>query len=214
MSDAWAVVAAGLGGSALTAAGTWVVGRQGARHDRRQRRREEVRAAYSGLLASSAVVAHHARALHIAMEVRSGLKEGVDLTRKSLDPLDLFEQMRLTLAPLNEAWAQVWTVGSESGIRVANRVITQCAAVMGAATTQGEAGNKFSRMVVGQKWTKEQLDAWTAEERALAAARRDLALLARRELGSEIADVFEPPDSGDGDGRTGAEDQPRHLPPR
>jgi hypothetical protein len=113
------------------------------------------------LLARSAIVAHTANGLHLTMQVRSGLGEGINVTlgkQKLLDPLELTDRLRADLQPLYEAWSEVWVVGSKEAIPEANDLVAQCGTVMGAATQQGEARPKVLRMIAGEKWTQEQLD--------------------------------------------------------
>ncbi len=61
---------------------------------------------------------------------------------------------------------------------------------MGAATQRGEARSEFLRRIAGEKWTQEQLDKWQEELHSLAEARRRLGVIARREAGVEVADLF------------------------
>ena len=61
---------------------------------------------------------------------------------------------------------------------------------MGAATQQGEARPLLLRVIAGEKWTQKQLDQWQEELRGLAEARRRLGVIARRETGIEVADLF------------------------
>ena len=61
---------------------------------------------------------------------------------------------------------------------------------MASGTARGQARGRIGRVLAGEKWTQEQLDSWAQDQRAVAEARRELALLARLELGSEVAEVF------------------------
>ncbi len=149
--------------------------------------------AYSMLLARSGVIVHIALGLHVAMEARSGLREGLNVTlgiQKPLDPLELTDRLRADLQPLYEAWSEVWVVGSKKAISEANDLVERCGTVMGAATQRGEARPEFLRRVAGEKWTQEQLDQWSEELHGLAEARRQLAITARRESGIEVAELF------------------------
>jgi hypothetical protein len=200
VSDAWAVVVAGLGGSALTGLVAWGLGERQAAQSRRERQQQERRKAYSELLGHSTQVLQLAAALHQTMAARSGLVEGIDVAlhhRKPMDPWELWLSMQGAVAPLNLAWSDVWTVGSSDGIRLANALIDRCADVISTATSRGEGRGGLAQRVAGEKWTQEQLDAWDADQKALARARRDLALHARHELGFEVAEVFREPPKGD-----------------
>lgn len=193
MSDLWIPVIAALGSSALTglvAFGLewWRASRaeQSARTERRSR-------AYSLLLARSTVIAHLASDLHALMETRSGMREGINVTlrfQKALDPIAFHDRLRAEIQPLYEAWSEVWTVGSKEAIPEANDLVARCGTVVGAATRRGEANPLWLRGITGEKWTQQQLDQWQEELRGLAEARRRLGIIARREAGVEIADLF------------------------
>jgi len=193
MSDLWVPVVAALGSSALTGLVAFglewwrshVAGRA-ALSERRAR-------AYTRLLARSGVIVHIAGGFHLAMQVRSGLAEGVNVMlgkQRPLDPLELMERMRADIEPLYEAWSEVWAVGSKEAIAEANDLVDKCGDVMSAATRPGEAVPRFMQVIAGEKWTPAQLDQWDKEVRALAEARRRLAVTTRRELGIEVAELF------------------------
>lgn len=193
MSDAWAVIIGGVGGAALTGAVSWlIVWRQGV-NEAKAARHQEIRAAYSDLLGHSAIVMQSADAMHQAMATRSGLGESFSVTlgiREALDPLKLWEVIRQDHGPLMLTWSRVWTTASQEGIDAANTLVERCAALMASATVRGDARTPVARALAGEKWTQEQLDEWAAATKAVAHARRDLVLLARRELGYEAAEVF------------------------
>jgi hypothetical protein len=193
MSDLWVPVIAALGASALT--GIVAFGLEWWRSYRADKsaRAEQRSRAYSMLLARSTVIAHLASDLHLVMEFRSGLREGLNVMmgmQKALDPLGLADRLRAELQPLYEAWSEVWVVGSKEAIPEANDLVAQCGAVMGAATKRGEARTELLRVIAGEKWTQEQLDQWQEELRGLAEARRRLGAIARREAGVEVAELF------------------------
>lgn len=94
MSDLWVPVIAALGSSALT--GMVAFGLEWWRSSRagRATQAERRNRAYSMLLARSGVIIHVAGGFHIAMQVRSGLAEGVNVMlgkQRPLDPLELVE---------------------------------------------------------------------------------------------------------------------------
>jgi hypothetical protein len=193
MLDLWVPVIAALGSSALT--GMVAFGFEWWRSSRAERSALSERRvrSYSMLLARSGIIAHVASELHIAMEARSGLREGLGVTlgiQKPLDPLELADRLRADLQPLYEVWSEVWVVGSKEAIPDANDLVAQCGTVMGAATQRGEARPGLLRMIAGEKWTQEQLDQWAKELRGLAEARRRFAVTARREAGVEVAELF------------------------
>src|SRR5438067_13583792 len=116
MSDLWVPVIAALGASALT--GIVAFGLEWWRSYRADKsaRAERRSRAYSMLLTRSTVIAHLASDLHLAMEFKSGLREGFNVTmgiQKALNPLELADRLRAELQPLYEAWSEVWVVGSK-----------------------------------------------------------------------------------------------------
>jgi hypothetical protein len=192
MSELLVLIAA-LGSSALTGAVAfglewWRSNRAGKASQAERRSR-----AYSMLLTRSIVVAHLAGDLHAVMEVRSGMKEGINVTlriQKALDPLEVQDRLRAEILPLYEAWSEVWVVGSKKAIPEANDLVARCGAVVGAATQQGKAQTMWLRGITGEKWTQQQLDQWQAELRGLAEARKRLGGVARLETGVEFVDLF------------------------
>ncbi len=196
MSQAIAIIVGAILGAVLAVGGSIVVVELQARHRRHDQRDLACRKAYSDLLATSHNLLQYAQLMHLTMAIRSGLAEGWDVaskTRKPIDPLELWESMRREVDPLSTAWAEVWTVGSQEGIRLANVLLDRCAAAVSTATARGEARNPIIRVLAGERWTPDQLESWAEEQRAVAAARRELALFARSEMGSEVAEVFTAP---------------------
>jgi hypothetical protein len=192
MSDLLVLIAA-LGSSALT--GAVAFGLEWWRSNRADKSAgaERRSRAYSMLLSRSTIIAHLASDLHVAMEARSGLREGLNVTmriQKALDPLELTDRLRAEIQPLYEAWSEVWVVGSKAAIPEANDLIARCGAVVGAATQRGKARPLWLRGIAGEKWTQQQLDQWQEELRGLAEARKRLSGIARRESGVEVADLF------------------------
>jgi hypothetical protein len=201
----WAPVVAALGSSFLTGLVAFGLDARKARRQQRESLLELRRRSYSRLLVAAGLMGHTADALHVAMEVRSGVSEGANVTRRSrepVDPLELYERLRQDLQPLYDAWSDVWTVGTSEAIPLANHLVDKCGSVVGAATTRGAARSLLGRLLAGEKWTEEQLRAWAVERQALAEARKSLAELARRESGIEVAELFseDPTDTG-ADGR-------------
>jgi hypothetical protein len=192
-ADLWVPVIAALGSALLT--GLVAFGLEWWRsHKAGQASKSERRVkAYSLLLLRSAVISHFAYGVHIAMEFRSGLREGINVAtgrQKPLDPLELIELQRTELNPLYEAQSEIWTWGSKEAIAAANDLVARCANVVGAATQRGEAGTALLRFFTGEKWTPEQMEKWTSEVKALAETRRRFGVIARREAGVEVADLF------------------------
>jgi len=186
-------VIAALGGSALTGLVAFGLGWWQSHRVEKLALSERRARAYSMLLAQSGVIIHVASGFHNAMQFRSGLVEGVNVMlgkQKPYDPLELMDRMRAYIEPLYEAWSEVWAIGSKEAIIEANVLVDKCADVMSAATQSGEAMPRLMQIIVGEKWTQEQLDQWAKEVRAVAEARRRLAIIARREVGVEVAELF------------------------
>ncbi|MDQ1500632.1 MAG: hypothetical protein QOI86_3972 [Actinomycetota bacterium] len=192
VSDIWAPVIAALGSAIITAGALFGIDQRRARRQERAGLQERRRHAYSRLLTYSGVIAHTAGALHTTIQIRSGIREGLDVTlgkRVPMDPMDVDARLRQDFIPLSEAWSDVWTIGSSEAVIASNWIIDTAAAVVGAATTTGDGGNWLGRLAAHQ-WTDEQLRQWNDDLKALAIARRNLAELARRELGIEVARLF------------------------
>lgn len=92
--------------------------------------------------------------------------------------------------PFKHCVGEVWTVGSQEGIRLANVLIDRCAAAVSTATARGEGRGPFVRVIAGERWTPKQLESRAEQQRAVAAARRELAIFARSEMVYEVAEVF------------------------
>jgi hypothetical protein len=137
MSAIWAPVIAALGASLLTGFFTfgleWWREWKAAKSALAERRSR----AYSKLLVESTSILQLVSNMHIAMEARSGLREGINVMTGKLKPLDPLEFARWLGAesqPLFEAWSEVWAVGTKEAIAEANDLVAKCADVMGAGT--------------------------------------------------------------------------------
>jgi hypothetical protein len=143
------------------------------------------------------VIVHTSHALHLSIEVRSGVGEGLDVAtrlRKPIDPLELDARLREDVVPLYEAWSDVWTVGTQDAVTAANRAVELAGEVVALATPEGAARTRFGARFLGEKWTREQIDAWETAINRLGEARRALASVARREAGLPVADFSAPDD--------------------
>lgn len=176
----------------ITVAATFGLDERRARRQQRAAVQERRRCAYSRLLTYSGLIAHTAGTLHATIEFRSGLREGLDVAlghRTPIEPLELDSRLREDFIPLSEAWADVWTIGSREAVVVSNTVVDMAAAVVGAATAADDA-KKWPARLVAQKCTADEIRQWMDKLHALADARRELAELARRELGIQVAQLF------------------------
>ncbi len=190
-------MSAALGSALLTGAIALGLQSRRLRHEDSEQRRLERRDAYAQLYATSAMVDLIANSFHVAMQSRSGIGDNFDVTlyhRRPVDPLELHDRMYQVLDPLSRAAASVRIIGSKDAVLVANKLFNKASTVMDKATETGEARSGFLRRFQKEKWTPEQNDARSAAGHALAQARRELAELARREIGSEFAELFVVPE--------------------
>ena len=193
MSDLWVPVIAALGSSLLTGLAAFGIEWWRSYKSGKAALIERRNKAYSLLITRVGLVAYLAFQLHALMEVRSGLRDRINTTlriQKPLDTLDLLDRMASEMKPLYEAWTEVWMVGSEKAIAIANDLVLRCGNVISVATQGGKARPDFMRSILGEKWTKAQLDEWNKELRAIAEARRLLSVIARQEAGIEVVDLF------------------------
>jgi hypothetical protein len=184
---------AALGASALTGAVAFGLEWRQSRQRERATTAARRQAAYGKLLSVSGLIGHTAGTLHLTVELRSGLKEGLDVAlrhRKPVDPIELMELMRRDLEPLYEAWSEVWLVGTPEAIQIANAVVERSGRVVAAGTSQNEARNRLLRYLVGERWSQDEIDAFQAEIEGLASARKRLAEVARGEIGVDATELF------------------------
>jgi hypothetical protein len=136
-STAWAVVAAALGSSLVTVGGytlrDWL-------HDGRRQRAgqtDELKSACMALMSSAYRLVHRTSVIRLAMHLRSGLSEGIDIAtrqRKPIDPIEHGEYMLQDMNPMLEAQARVWLLGDEELIRGASDIILAGSKVIETAT--------------------------------------------------------------------------------
>lgn len=200
MSDIWAPVIAALGSALLTGMIAFGLERWRSRSADKSALAERRSRAYSALLARSTAVMHLSTNLHSLMEVKSGLRDGIGTMAGKSSPLDEIELLKWTSAvftSLFEAWSDVWSIGSKEAIAEANTLVTRCEEVMGAGVQRGKAIPTWLVGIVGEKWTQAQIQDWQKAMRDLAESRRKLGMIARKETGIEVADLFANNDSND-----------------
>ena len=91
MSDTWAVVVAALGAALLSTGGAFLLDAYRARRRRKDATADELRAACIQIISGAQRLLLKAAAAHVSMEVRSGLRESLDVLLHIRKPLDLFE---------------------------------------------------------------------------------------------------------------------------
>jgi len=196
MTNAELAVVAALAASALTGGTSlgvvwlreWLRGRAADR--------DVLAAAVTELLSRSMAVSLRYQALGEMMKQRSGLGEGADVAlrqRKPLDHFELHDFIDRDVAPLNAAWSVIWTRGDQELIRLANKLVANCADLMGVSTARMPAATTLTRMrrfVVGERWTPEMQADLERARRDMAHARKDLAVYARSVLGLPPAELF------------------------
>jgi hypothetical protein len=122
--------------------------------------------------------------------------EGLDILlriRKPVEVMELHDWMAQDMSPLNHAWSEIWARGDQELVRLANRVLDQCAELLavGAARQPGRgAVERTRRWLVGDRWTPEMLDELKLAQRGLADARKGLTDYARTRLGRRGVNLF------------------------
>jgi hypothetical protein len=203
MTPTEVVLAAALGASFLTGLASlgaiwfqeW---RQGKAGDE-----DALQASIQELLSRSMAVALRARTMGEMMILRSGLKEGWDVTmrhRKLVDHLELHDWLAQDVVPLNAALGEIWTRDDQEGIRLANDVVNACMDLLGASIARQQGGNGWERMrrwTAGEKWTSEMIEENNRAMRRLAYARRLFADHARARFGLGAVELFTLAESDD-----------------
>ena len=184
----WAPVIAALGASFLTGAFTWGVGWWQERRRDRAATMQERAAAYHEFTSRSLSFTARANALRNAMQSRSGLKEGVDVTfrlRRPADALELHDWLAKDFEPINNAWSRIQLLGTAAAIDAATQLLDACADVLGVATSPGRAHGKIASTVIGLAWTESQQEELEAANKRVAEEREAFIKIARKELGAE-----------------------------
>lgn len=151
------------------------------------------RAAYGQLLAVTGVLAHTADTLRLTIEVRSGLGEVLDILtrlRKPVDPFELLATLRRDIEPLYAAWSDIWAVGTADAVQVGNQLVAQAGRVLETATVLNTSRGRLERILIGERWSQKDIDAFHHELADLADARKRLGDLTRQELDIGPAELF------------------------
>ena len=183
----WAPVVAALGASLLTGffgfGGIWWQQHQ----LNKAAETQEKSLVYHQLISRSLSFAFRATTLRNAMKIRSGLKEGVDVTfgyRKPSDPLELHDWLSSDFDPINEAWSKIQMIGTAESVDSATELLDACGDLIAIATTPGAGRGKVSTAFKGIAWTAEQEEALQAAIKRVTRCRESFIKIARRDLGN------------------------------
>ena len=191
----WAILVGSLGGGLLG----WGASFSSMQYQQRRIDKREAKTArsqaYLQLLTRSVTLANRAETLMQTARLRSGLREGLDVAfrlRPAADPMHLHDWLDADLTPAIEAWSAVWMGASPALVAKANVLLACCIDVVAAATTRSEqpAPQRVTEFVVGARVDLGQVERVQTARHALAAARRDFAVLVREETGQEDANLF------------------------
>lgn len=186
----WAPVVAAVGASGLTGAlGFGAIWWQQRRADRTATLARK-NAAYQQLISRSLSFVVRSHTLRTVMQVRSGVREGVDVASRLRRPADVFELhdwLAQDFDPINEAWATVQVFGSVNAVAAATRVLDACADLLNTATRPGQARGRVTSVLKGLAWTPEQQRALTDATQRVVDEREAFIRLAREELNGERA---------------------------
>jgi hypothetical protein len=195
MTPWWAILVSGLASGLLAVvASIGAILFQQSRIDQREAAAARSQA-YLQLLMRSMAIAHRAQILMTTARVRSGLREGLDVTfrlRPAVDPMALYDWLAVDLNPAFEASSAVWLSAPQDVVKSANGLLLRCGDVVSAATTRSELPPvwRLVERVNGAAPDHGQDERVAAALRALGAARRDFAVLVRKETGQEHAELF------------------------
>ena len=137
MSDTWAVVVAALGSATLSTGGAFWLDAYRARRRAIEARTLELKTACAQIVSGAQRLLFKAAALHINMEVRSGLRESLDLVlhhRKPVDILELNDYLMIEQGMILDAQATIWRTGDEVLITSVGDVVAAVGKLIVAAT--------------------------------------------------------------------------------
>lgn len=140
-SDAWAVLAAALGASALTSLGAGYLDRRRAKREEKRARLETLQQSCERFVGAALRLAQRSGALFQTMHVRSGFTESLDIVlhhRKPVDPLELTDWIIQDIGPMLEAQSIIWFLGSDQLIKEASDALVAAGEVVGASTHLSE----------------------------------------------------------------------------
>jgi hypothetical protein len=137
MSNTWAVVVAALGAALFSTGGAFLLDAHRARRRDKDAKADELKAACIQIISGAQRLLFKAAALHISMEVRSGLRESLDLVmhhRKPIDILELNDYLMVEQGRILDAQATIWLTGDEVLIKSAGDVLDAVGKLIVAST--------------------------------------------------------------------------------
>jgi hypothetical protein len=137
MSNTWAVVVAALGAALLSTGGAFILDARRASRLADQANTRELKEACAQIISGAQRLLFKAAALHISMEVRSGLRERLDLLlhhRKPIDILELNDYLMIEQGKILDAQATLWLIGNEVLIQGAGDIVNAVGKMITAAT--------------------------------------------------------------------------------
>ncbi len=185
VNSLWAPVIAALGAAALTAVAAIGVELVREDHAARGRERTERRDAYARFLKATASFITLATTIREIRKLSTGPAAAIRIS----DPLGFMVGFNRDLAPMWDAWSEVWLHGSQEAVTAANRVIDSTQPVIGLANVKGEGRSPFAAAFLGETWTTEQEAAFGHGLTAVGKARLQFAAVARKELGADVVDL-------------------------
>jgi|SRR5665213_1194725 len=196
----WPPLLAALAASGLTFLGTFglqrLAERRAAQHALTNRRRQ----AYADLVTGALDFVMFIGILRAAAKIRSGIGEGLDVatrTRKPVEPFDIMDRMRSAMKPVNDAVNEVWIVGTPAAIALANRLQREVTTVLDKGSALGTGRSKAATFFKGIAWSPEEERVINDAIIAVGETRREIAQLARLELGLDAADLKAGVDEGE-----------------
>jgi hypothetical protein len=127
-----------LGASIFSTGGTFWLDAKRAKRQAKIAKADELKGACIRIISGALRVSQKSAALRLNMVVRSGLKEGLDVTfglRKPADPLEISDYLFSELSPVLDAQSVVWLSGDEELIRSAGDVVLAIADVIDVSTS-------------------------------------------------------------------------------
>ena len=137
MSNTWAVVVAALGAALLSTGGAFALDAYRAHRRDKDARAEELKAACLQIISGAQRLLFKAAAMHIGIEIRSGLRESLDVLLHLKKPFDVFEfndYLMVEQGRILDAQASIWLTGDEALITGAGDVVAAVSKLIVAAT--------------------------------------------------------------------------------